>query len=130
MSEAPSAGSEMLPLSLDRQIDAVCFRFESVWLAGKRPRLEDFLGEASAPERSTLLRELLLLEFDYRRRFARSGCRPQKYPSFLAPCRSAICSSLQSPFGLCLGPPDSAQLEFARHRRFARSGCRRRTVTM
>lgn len=38
------------------------------------------------------------VEFDYRRRFARSGYRPQKYPSFLEPCRSEIYLSL-----LCLG---------------------------
>src|SRR5262249_41760230 len=36
--------------------------------AGPRPRIEDYLGDSSEPERSLLLRELLLLELAYRRR--------------------------------------------------------------
>src|SRR5262249_22309264 len=40
---------------------------------GQRPRLEEYLGETPEPERSLLLRELLVLEFGYRRR---SGERP------------------------------------------------------
>ena len=50
------------------RIDPVCDRFESDWLAGRRPRLEDFLGEVGAADRAALLRELLGLELEYRSR--------------------------------------------------------------
>jgi serine/threonine protein kinase len=43
----------------------VCDRFEDAWLAGQRPRLEDYLEEATPAERSTLLDELLRVELAY-----------------------------------------------------------------
>src|SRR5262245_18378365 len=51
-----------------RQIDQACDRFEAAWKAGQRPHPEDCLGTAGEPERSALLRQLLLLDWDYRRR--------------------------------------------------------------
>jgi serine/threonine-protein kinase len=51
-----------------RQIDLACDRFEAAWKAGQRPRPEEYLGAAGEPERSALLRQLLLLDWDYRRR--------------------------------------------------------------
>jgi serine/threonine protein kinase/WD40 repeat protein len=67
-----------LPLSGMRRIDAVCLCFEKAWKAGteggKRPRIEDFLGNTPEPERSILGRELIALEIDYRRRV---GEQPQ-----------------------------------------------------
>ena len=59
--------SVALPPSSARHLDAICTRFEVAWRRGDRPRIEDFLGEAAEPERSALLRELILLELDYRR---------------------------------------------------------------
>jgi serine/threonine-protein kinase len=67
MSDVSSCGEHSLPLSQARRINAVCNRFEMAWQAGPRPRLEDFLGELPEPERSALLRELIALDFDYRR---------------------------------------------------------------
>src|SRR5262249_51703490 len=55
------------PLSRAQRVDRVCDRFEGAWQAGQRPRIEDYLGEVSEPERSRLLRELLALELAYRR---------------------------------------------------------------
>lgn len=55
------------------QIVAACDRYEASWLAGLRPRVEDFLDDAPAAERSDLLRELLALELEWRRR---SGEQP------------------------------------------------------
>src|SRR5262245_36551028 len=49
-----------------RQVVQACDRFEAAWQAGPRP--EDFLGTAAGPVRSALLRQLLLLDWDYRRR--------------------------------------------------------------
>jgi len=44
------------------KIDQICDRFESDWLAGQQPRLEDYLGDSLEPFRSELLKELLVSE--------------------------------------------------------------------
>jgi serine/threonine-protein kinase len=49
-------------------LEPVCDRFEAAWRAGRRPRIEDYLGDVPAPSRPALLRELLELECDYRHR--------------------------------------------------------------
>jgi WD40 repeat protein len=49
-----------------RRIDQACNRFEHAWRDGT-PRIEDFLEGVEEPERSVLLRELVLLDIDYRR---------------------------------------------------------------
>jgi WD40 repeat protein/serine/threonine protein kinase/tetratricopeptide (TPR) repeat protein len=51
-----------------RLIDQACDRFEAVWKAGARPHPEEYLGAAPGPARSALVRQLLLLDWDYRRR--------------------------------------------------------------
>jgi serine/threonine protein kinase/formylglycine-generating enzyme required for sulfatase activity len=61
-------GMDDMPPSQALRLDAICVRFEKAWQAGQRPRVEEFLGDISEPERSELLRELLGLELDYRRR--------------------------------------------------------------
>src|SRR5262249_28517109 len=70
MSEAPRTTPVALPLSLEQRVDAVCWRFETVWKAvgpaDTRPRIEDYLAGAGEPERSTLVRELLRVELYYR----------------------------------------------------------------
>src|SRR5262245_46432911 len=64
---------DSLSLSVAQRIDDVCMRFEAGWQAGTPPRLEDFLGEAAGAERRELLRQLLRVELDWRRR---QGDRP------------------------------------------------------
>jgi serine/threonine protein kinase len=53
-----------------RRVDQVCDRFEAAWQAaattGQRPRLEDYLPDASETECCLLLRELLAVELEYR----------------------------------------------------------------
>jgi predicted Ser/Thr protein kinase len=56
------------PLAVAEQIDAVCDCFEAQWKAGSEPRIADFLTDVPAEARMDLLRELLRLEFHYRRR--------------------------------------------------------------
>jgi tetratricopeptide (TPR) repeat protein len=68
------------PLSLIRRVDAVCCRFERAWREGGRPRVEDFLADLPEPERGPLLRELVLLDADYRRRTGDSP-EPKDYLS-------------------------------------------------
>src|SRR5262249_3785491 len=57
-----------------RRIDQACDRFEAAWKAGQRPHPGAYLGTGGEPERSALLRQLLLLDWDYRRR---AGDDPQ-----------------------------------------------------
>jgi serine/threonine-protein kinase len=48
------------------EVDKLCDRFETEWKAGGAPQIEHYLGSASAPDRLPLLRELLILEWEYR----------------------------------------------------------------
>jgi serine/threonine protein kinase len=50
------------------RLDAICDRFESLWMSGQRPSMEDLLPEASEEERSELFEQLLSLELEYRLR--------------------------------------------------------------
>jgi WD40 repeat protein/serine/threonine protein kinase len=63
-----------VPLSQLERIDHACDAFEAAWKAGQCPRLEDFLSDAPEPERTALLRGLIALDIDYRRR---RGERPR-----------------------------------------------------
>jgi hypothetical protein len=54
-------------LSLAVRLDEMCNRFENAWRAGV-PRLEGFLSGWQGEERLALLRELVLLDVDYRQR--------------------------------------------------------------
>ncbi len=49
------------------RLEEACCGFEDAWLAGRRPRLEDFLAGSGGDGRLVLLRELLRLEVSYRR---------------------------------------------------------------
>jgi hypothetical protein len=46
----------------------ICWRYDGAWREGQKPPIEDFLAEVPEAERSALLRELLALELEYRRR--------------------------------------------------------------
>lgn len=50
------------------RIDSQCDAFEQEWIAGRAPRIEDYLSETAGPARSTLFAELLELDLAYRRR--------------------------------------------------------------
>ncbi|MBV9124206.1 MAG: serine/threonine protein kinase [Planctomycetes bacterium] len=67
---SPPLASHRYALSLTvlGRIDEACVRFEDLWKGGQRPLLEEFLQGTEEPERSALLRELLALELEYRRR--------------------------------------------------------------
>jgi serine/threonine protein kinase len=71
MKEALRLGHGTLPLELAQRLDAICDRFEQAWQAvpagAPRPRLEDYVAEVTAAERSDLLRELIPLDITYRR---------------------------------------------------------------
>ena len=63
-SSEPSNFPNDMPVA-DR-IDLLCDAFESDWLAGKVPALEEFLARIDVPTQSSLIRELLRLDLDYR----------------------------------------------------------------
>ena len=60
-----------LSLEALERINRVCLQFEAVWKEDREPRIEDYLGVTEDEERSALLRELLLLDLDYRWRLER-----------------------------------------------------------
>ncbi len=72
------SGVEALPPERARQIDDVCNRFEAAWKAGAPPCLEDFLDAWMEPERSVLLRELVLIDVDYRRQRGETSDEPYR----------------------------------------------------
>jgi serine/threonine-protein kinase len=61
------------PARASERVDAACDRFEAAWRAGAGPRIEDYLDRADADDRPALLRELVALERELRRR---GGQRP------------------------------------------------------
>ncbi len=67
MSATPQTGYERLTPALAECVDAVCDRFEQAWRAGHRPTIETHLSELPEPARSVLVRELILVESQYRR---------------------------------------------------------------
>jgi tetratricopeptide (TPR) repeat protein/tRNA A-37 threonylcarbamoyl transferase component Bud32 len=62
----PSHG-ESLPAT-PTGVDAICEAFEAAWLAGQAPRIEEFLQRGDSVHQPELLRELLMAEWDLRRR--------------------------------------------------------------
>src|SRR4051794_17237104 len=68
MSEPPIPDPGKMPASRLLRVIEACERYEDDWRAGRRPRIEDFLGAEPGPMRSALLRELLAVELERRRR--------------------------------------------------------------
>jgi WD40 repeat protein/tRNA A-37 threonylcarbamoyl transferase component Bud32 len=66
MTDETGSDEVSLPLPALERIESVCLEFEAAWKKGSNPRIEDYLGSAQGPERTELLRELLLLDLDYR----------------------------------------------------------------
>jgi serine/threonine protein kinase/Tfp pilus assembly protein PilF len=67
VSDEPRSERRSLSPELARALEPVCDRFEDAWQSGVEPRLEDYLA-ADMPQalRPALLRELILLDIDYR----------------------------------------------------------------
>jgi hypothetical protein len=62
----PPHGADSPNLSAHRIIDGTCDEFESQWRQGKKPRIEEFLSAADRTVRPSMLRELILLEWELR----------------------------------------------------------------
>jgi serine/threonine protein kinase len=60
--------SSDLPLDVRQKIDKLCVRFERSWQDGKStPSLEEYIAPVAVEYREVLLRELLVIEKNYRR---------------------------------------------------------------
>jgi predicted ATPase len=68
MTASPPTGYDGLAPDQAGRIDEACDRFEKAWGTGQRPALDAFLEAVPAPERSVLVRELILVDVVYRRR--------------------------------------------------------------
>ena len=77
MSSGPTR-LESLPLDLAVRLDALCDRFDAAWCAGERPSIEAYLDGLPDPHRAALLRELVPVEVEYRRRAGESP-RAEEY---------------------------------------------------
>ena len=64
----PSHGREVVTDSELWRIDQVCDGFETAWKSARRPQIEGFLEGTAGASRWLLLRELVLLDVQYRRR--------------------------------------------------------------
>ena len=63
----PDFGKPSIPSpSVVGQVDTVRDQFESAWKEGHRPRVENYLHGVTEPDRTSLLRELLRIEWQYR----------------------------------------------------------------
>lgn len=70
MSDESKSNDASLTLPALERIETVCLAFEAAWKMGDKPRIEDYLGDKQGAERGELLRQLLLLDLDYRRQQA------------------------------------------------------------
>jgi eukaryotic-like serine/threonine-protein kinase len=93
-------------------VDAACDRFESVWRAGDRPRIEGYLDAVPEPCRTILFLELLKRELELR---VREGERPNaaeycpRFPD-QAPAVVEILQAMRKPEnGLSSWPDDNRQ---------------------
>lgn len=68
MTTPPDRDDSSLPVDALERVNCVCRDFEAAWLRGERPQIETCLGGTEGQERSLLVRELVLLELDYRQR--------------------------------------------------------------
>ena len=64
----PSHGQEGVTNSELWRIDQICDGFETAWKSARRPEIEGFLEGTAGASRRLLLRELVLLDVQYRRR--------------------------------------------------------------
>lgn len=65
---ATGSSSETHSLAQPGRVDELCDRFDSALQSGESPQVEEYLGDADAALRQPLLIELLLIEWDHRRR--------------------------------------------------------------
>jgi len=64
----PAGAEPQLPAATWLKIHAVCEAFEAAWKSRSPPQIQDFFADLGPEARGTLLRELLLVDLEYRQR--------------------------------------------------------------
>jgi len=59
---------QALAVGMQLRIDSACDQFESEWLAGVRPRIEEYLHRSEVGDRLPLAEALIALDLEYRRK--------------------------------------------------------------
>lgn len=68
MTKHTPQGKPQDSLNQARRIDIICDQFEQEWIAGRQPKIEEHLHDTQGPNHTTLLRELVALDLEYRRK--------------------------------------------------------------
>ena len=84
MEPQPHDESSPAPLSQIQRDDRICDQFEAAWKAGPRPRIDAFLAEVPPAEWLELLRQLLVLDLDYRRQLGENPTLQQYHSEYPA----------------------------------------------
>jgi serine/threonine-protein kinase len=93
--DTESTADAVIPMVVLDLIDGICDRFESAWREGRRPRVEDYLGEVEESYRAALLCHLIAAELDARRRLGEQpepGEWHRRFPGQTAAIQSAFCT--------------------------------------
>ena len=78
-------------LSTELRVDSVCRRFEAAWKTGEQPLPEDFTTGWEGEDRLVLLRELILIDMDYRKRAGETPS-PDDYQRHFTPSMGSVVS--------------------------------------
>ena len=70
-----SDASNSVPRSVSERVKTVCTTFEEAWKAGRKTRIEELIAARDEPERSTVLRSLLIVELEL---LSREGITPDE----------------------------------------------------
>jgi hypothetical protein len=97
--------------SLGGRVEEMCDRFEAAWKAGRRPPIEDYLGEVPEARQPAFFRELLVLTYR-----DRAGDRPApeeyspRFPKH-AELIAAVFSGTQTPARSQVGASPTRQTQ-------------------
>lgn len=86
----PLPAGKTVSNAFDTRFEHVCLAFEEAWNVGRQPRLEDYLRATVKPDRSALLKALLLIELVYRRRFGQQPTEQEYRVRFADDCESVV----------------------------------------
>src|SRR5262249_15714079 len=91
--------------------DQICDRFEAALKAGRQPRIEDYLTSRPKAEQAALLRELLLVEVEYRQ-IRQEQPAPEEYQQRFAECAELIRAAFHEMTGPERNPVEALAEEF------------------
>jgi len=99
-----------LDVPTKKRIDQACLGFEKAWREGGHPAVAPYLAGVAEPARSELLRELLLLDVDYRQQAGESPQVEQYAAAF--PAHRSIIDAVFGHAGPASIPPEPATGRF------------------